>query len=425
MRRQFDLGVRVKGRYTARTPPTGEVIRKIVGSQVIVSTGDGTVLMKVWMVCRSTIRLPMRRWMPPFTTLNGIYTRSVGLARSNYSPFEIYSNIYQSSTLEGGSKGAIAPSMSRQLMPRALKIDLEVHEKMILWALEYTPLPKDLRLLIVSYWRPTRYLAAYSDANKREKYTGEKDKRIIQWGSIPYDSRIKLPPSMELQCRYHIMIHFRSGFLLEYLTYLDPEYVWHLRYYPDIHSTNYVNIPVTSDQQLAVVGKHRQTLIAMCSDESKYQLYSFEQKIWIDQPKPNCVTTDRFEVHWIIRGDGLAAIRDAYGYTYLYDGTTWTKLQRNDKSLLMVSDWLCYRDRRKNRTELTFESIATGKLIRTLIHDEEPITSTGDGRVVIYHDNSLSLYDPMTNESTDVTNDDNRSMDLEDLKMIKLFPVST
>ncbi len=293
-------------------------------------------------------------------------------------------------------------------------MDLKKQEQAILSVLNNcTPLPKDLQLLIISYWRPTRHLVTYSNAN-----VSGKNGCTIKWGSIPYDSRIELPPSIEVPCSIHNVIKFRSGFLLEHMS-RD----WKLHYYPDIYSTHYIEIPVTPQQHLAVVGKHLQTLIALCRNSGKLQRYDFEQKIWIDEPRPDCIKAMQFYVYTMITGDGRLAVEDQHRLIHLYDGVTWTRGKRNPASVaMMAGDSICYSNGRIHH-EFTFESIINGQLIGTLNRGEQLMASTGDGQVLIYHGALLSVYDPVTGESIDVTNDDNRLLGLEDLKMTKLFPV--
>ncbi len=111
---------------------------------------------------------------------------------------------------------------------------------------DHTPLPKDLQLLILDYWRPICNLIVYNvgglkferDIIKGGDVVAAKDWTEFRWTTIPYDSRIKVPPPFIVLNGEVIVKKFNRGFLAEYSSTNSH----HSDYYPSIWSTEHESI---------------------------------------------------------------------------------------------------------------------------------------------------------------------------------------
>ncbi len=322
-----------------------------------------------------------------------------------------------------GVMGAAAPS-------------LEQEEAIVLRTLnDCTPLPKDLQLLVIQYWRPVIRLIAY----KTDKFTvtnipmrdrddsRDRDRRVkrIEWSCIPYDSRVKLPASLPLRGSSVSIFKFRKGLLIEQLVPRVGGQVggthWTLDYYPDIYRiegstdrSSCVSIAISSDDYLAVVGKHADILIAFVQEERMLKMYDFDSNVWRDQMVPDSVRNIDPHAQRFIRCPGKILLRNpiASGVSHLYDGVTWTTVRLHGHahgleyydSLFVTDTTICFKAEHQTNHCISWLcfSIATGELIDRTIPSttstgERSVASCQDG-LLLYRQGDLFMRNCVTSE---------------------------
>ncbi len=209
-------------------------------------------------------------------------------------------------------------------------IPLGVQEQSVLLALnDCTPLPKDLQLLIIEYWRSS-YLIAYNSNGfgfKHDVDQSEQDVSCIQWLCFPFDKRAVLPKPIQVPNTNLKIRKLKGGLLIEYYAH-----GWQLDYYPNICSTNactHTSIPIDWSHHMAVVGKKQDTLVAFLSnDRSIFKRYNFERNRWVDQSYPIDLG-DLGDIHAtrMIEGSGSVAFYDSgMKLRCAYDGERWTRI---------------------------------------------------------------------------------------------------
>ncbi len=287
-------------------------------------------------------------------------------------------------SLEAGVKGAAAP---------------------ILTILnDCTPLPKDLQLLIVEYWRPVRRLMVY--CTDTIKFEG--DTNNVEWRCLPHDSRVKLPPVPHAP-GYGLKVYkFKRGLMIE--RYNDP--LWCLDYYPDIYSSSFESIPIDCRDWIVVLGKKLDILTSFYTDVAgtTFKIYNFGTRVWEVCPYPNDVRTFQPSIYRWCKCAGKVYFYDATRRGYLYDGASWSvvDIDTDDHSdyghivpLFITDTTICYTERTPNDDleDLFYFSISTGKLIVRKKCGGEGVTAVPfEGNLLIHDSTDLFIYDCATEE---------------------------
>ncbi len=117
--------------------------------------------------------------------------------------------------------------------------------------------------------------------------------------------------------------------------------------------------------------------------------------------------------------DNLLIIIDDFRREYLYDGVTWITMPHTGSYRYPMAGNLFHSYRAESA-----ETIFEGQVIRTIIGGKV-IVSTGDGSVLMNSSDGLSIYNPLTDEKTNVgIHDDDRGiLDVSWFGTVKLFPV--
>ncbi len=303
----------------------------------------------------------------------------------------------------------------------AAPVSLEQEEAIVLRTLnDCTPLPKDLQLMIVDYWRPIRRLIAYktNHFNPGDDRKGDRRANCIGWSCIPYDRRVRLPPSLLLENKISIIRKCRRGLLIEHLNHSRDGPNWKLDYYPDICDTNCstncgtdsVSIASQDDYHFAVVGKDFDTLVAFTEHEQTLKVYDFDTKVWRDQALPDAVRALEPSIHGFLTCPGKLYMFSPGKIGYLYDGASWTPCYlheggRRYNCLFATDQVICFEVQSPTGEPLyrDYVSISTGKLIERKDPPHELVVSSNTDCLLIWKRDDMFIQDHRTGELTRVT----------------------
>ncbi len=280
---------------------------------------------------------------------------------------------------------------------------------------DHTPLPKDLQLLILDYWRPICNLIVYNVSGlkfERDMVKGgdsrtsssvePKDWTEFRWTTIPYDSRIKVPSPFIVLNGGVTIKKFNQGFLAEYSSTNSH----HSDYYPSIWSTEHQSITSAFAYHQVVAGVKEDVLFGFSSIRDHFFKYDFEGKGWCRQEYPDQLKQVIPKACPPYMTNDRVYFDDAAKF-YSYDGKEWKTgyKQSFEGPSFIVGKLECYKiTNYGGDDQLMCYSMETNKLVRTkyLPKTDIIITVLHRDSLLILSKRLLYTYNPITDETTPI-----------------------